>query len=463
MNKNKTFPLGACVMIDKIEKNYGFFNIIFKGIGGKMKDFLPLVKFHINNKLTHSVSVNQMLNTYPEELLKRLGVKNEISTRKLFRVVERIGEYYPILFDRFQYFIKENKLADEKQFIDFSSSYFEGNKAELGEFGYTRDHREDKKQITFGISTGMNNIPTALTIQKGNVQDKKHMEIMLKVIPKVIPKNSLLMYDAGANTKKNKRKIRKLEYHYLTRKPKKVKTYKKCISYFKDKIRENQVEHFEINNRHYSCVKKIDGKEILYILFCTELYKSQIIAKERKFKKNIEKGNKILKRRKKEKYPSEKGWVELIPHLQKTLLSIENPYVNEIEGFFILESSVNGEPEKILRLYKDRDKAEKFIRNLKEGIELRPIRHWSKRSIIGMIFLCFLANFLICLTLFSRESSTQKNAKLLKKFLINLTLTVVYPKDRFSFSILSNVSTQILEIFGDFVWNYEDNSLNLRW
>jgi transposase len=286
---------------------------------------------------------------------------------------------------------------------------------------------------------------------------------MLKIIPKVVEKNSLLIFDAGANTKKNKKKIRDLQYHYLSRKPKKVKAYKKYISYFTEKIKEKQVKHIEINNRHYSCVKKIEGKEIQYILFCPELYESQIIAKERRFKKNIKKGNKILNRRKIEKYPSEKGWVELIPHLQKTLLSIKNPYINGIEGFFILESSVDDEIKKILRLYKDRDKAEKFIRNLKEGIELRPIRHWSKWSIIGMFFLCFLANFLICLTLFLNNASTLKNAKLLKKFLINLTLTMVYPKNRFCFSILSNVSPQILEIFGDFVWNYQDNSLNLRW
>ena len=43
--------------------------------------------------------------------------------------------------------------------------------------------------------------------------------------------------------------------------------------------------------------------------------------------------------------------------------------------FLVLESSVDDGPEKILKLYKERDKAEKFFRNLKEGIELRPLRH----------------------------------------------------------------------------------------
>ena len=78
------------------------------------------------------------------------------------------------------------------------------------------------------------------------------------------------------------------------------------------------------------------------------------------------------------------------------------------------------------------------------------------------IFICFLSNFLINLTLLLSENTSVKNVKLLKKFLINLSLTVVYPPDGFKFHILSNVSLQILAIFGDFVWKYDDKSLNLK-
>ena len=56
-----------------------------------------------------------------------------------------------------------------------------------------------------------------------------------------------------------------------------------------------------------------------------------------------------------------------------------------------------------------------------------------------------------------------KNVKLLKKYLNNLTLTVVYPKNAFSFRILSNISQEVLGILGDFVYRYEDKSLKLRW
>ena len=61
------------------------------------------------------------------------------------------------------------------------------------------------------------------------------------------------------------------------------------------------------------------------------------------------------------------------------------------EGFFILESTVDATPEEILRIYKQRDAAEKLVRNMKEGIELRPVRHWTKYAIIGAILIAFLA------------------------------------------------------------------------
>ncbi len=114
-------------------------------------------------------------------------------------------------------------------------------------------------------------------------------------------------------------------------------------------------------------------------------------------------------------------------------------------------------------IYKDRGKAEKFIRDLKEGIELGPIRHWTTNAIIGIVFLSFLAKSIESLTLFSAKISIDKNVKLLKKSLINLTVTIVKSDNAFKFTLVSNISSQILAIFGDFLDKYGTKDLNLRW
>ena len=54
-----------------------------------------------------------------------------------------------IIIERYQYLIKKKNMVDKNQNIDCSSSFFEGRRPEIAEYGYSRDHRSDKKQITY--------------------------------------------------------------------------------------------------------------------------------------------------------------------------------------------------------------------------------------------------------------------------------------------------------------------------
>ena len=87
--------------------------------------------------------------------------------------------FFPVLLKRYQNFLSDHDLGDSKQFLDFSVSYFVENRFDFGALGYLKHHRTNKMQISFGISTGMDDIPTALGIQNGNESDKRHfMEAM---------------------------------------------------------------------------------------------------------------------------------------------------------------------------------------------------------------------------------------------------------------------------------------------
>lgn len=464
MKSNVSIPSGGLLLIDKVDKRFGVFSRVFSGVSGRAKDFIGCVKLHVYNKLAYGVSTHRILDTYPRELVPYLGLEELPTERTLYRTFERVGRCFPVVHDQYQRLIEEHGLVDNSQVVDFSSSYFEGGKAGLGELGYSRDHRPGKKQVTFGIASGINGIPTALTVQRGNVQDKKHFRQILGVVSKVLERNSLLVFDCGGNTNANKRRVRESGYHYLTFKAKRVSAYRKHVRFFAEN--QKQAECFVVNDRRYFCVKKQGGEETYYVYFCPQLYADQMRKKRKKFLRMKEKGGRLLKKRKPARIPCDKGWVMLEPRLQKTLHDLDNPYVNGLEGYFILESSVDDDPMKILCLYKQRDKAEKFIRSLKEGLELRPIRHWSKHAIIGLFFVCFLTQSLINLTqklAGKTKDAAVKNVKLLKKYLNSLTLTVVYPKNHFKFTVLSNVSPQIQALFGDFVWKYGVKNLNLRW
>jgi len=309
----------------------------------------------------------------------------------------------------------------------------------------------------------MNGIPAALTIQNGNVQDKEHFRFMLKTSEAVLPAGCLLIFDTGGNTKENKRLVGEKGFHYLTLKAKKVKIYKQAIEHFNN---GKKVEVL-INNIAYTCVAYAEAKETNYVFFSEKLKNEHLILKERKFKRELEKNKVILKKTKQGKeineFLTQEGIVTTKGILQTTLDEIKNPYLNSLEGFFIIECDLDIEPERALALYKDKDKAEKLFRSIKEGTELRPMRHWSKDAIIGYILVIFLTNFLINLTLLRAPNSVVKNTKLLKKYLNKLTLVIIYPPTGFKFSLLANICPEITSILGDYIEKYRDKSLHLRW
>lgn len=455
MNRqNVTFGIGSVVLIDKADAQTGFFKTVFGGLGGRAKGFIPSIKLLMANKFEESVAVSRIKDFIPLEKMKIFGFKKDTSDRTLNRTLERLGNSSQFIIENYQKWIKNNNLADKIQNIDFSSSYFEGNDCKLAKLGYSRDHQPGKPQLTYGISIGANRIPTALTIQKGNLNDREHMKKMLKLCSKLLPPDSLLVFDCGGNTKKNKEKIRKLGFHYLTLRGKKVGPYKEAIAFF----RKAEKEEIEKNGAVCRCAMRKRENEFQYVFFSEKLMDDQLAKKNRKFERELKKGISLEKKVKAGKelgrHVYEKGWIIAEGKLQRSLGRMENPYISGIEGFFILESSLDLGPSEILRLYREKDRAEKFIRDLKEGAEMRPIRHWSTNAVIGYVLLVFLTNAIANLTHFLAENSPVKNLKILKKYLNNLTLSVIYPKKWFRMAVISNYSAEIKALFGDFVLKY---------
>ncbi len=291
-----------------------------------------------------------------------------------------------------------------------------------------------------------------------------HMREMLKVSLRILEKGSLVMFDCGGNSPWVKDKIVDNGYNYLTLKAKKVRTYKKHIKNFGEECQKITIEQGEPSNvvkQEYLAVKKTSDKrdkEFFYIFFSRELCEDQLRKKELKFQRRLRKGDELAKKARKHKavqmFPSKEGWIGLYHEIRRTISDIENPYITGIEGFFILESSLDVDPKTILELYKQRDVAEKFIRCMKEGGELRPIRNWNRDAIIGALFICFLASAIINLTEKLCKNPDVKNFKLLKKYLGNLTLTVIYPKNGFKIRVVSNLSPPIHAILGEFPLKY---------
>ena len=102
--------------------------------------------------------------------------------------------------------------------LDWTSIVLYGTKSKLGKYGYSRDHRPDKLQITVGVSELKKpiNIPIGVTVNRGNVLDLEHFPDTYNQVKSRLKEGSLIIFDKGANTAENIKIIQEDEMKYLT-------------------------------------------------------------------------------------------------------------------------------------------------------------------------------------------------------------------------------------------------------
>src|SRR5216683_1735486 len=84
---------------------------------------------------------------------------------------------------------------------DVSSTYFEGRCCPLARYGYSRDGKRDKLQITFGLLTNAEGCPLAVEVFEGNTADPKTLgAVIAKLRQQFALKRVVLVGDRGMIT-----------------------------------------------------------------------------------------------------------------------------------------------------------------------------------------------------------------------------------------------------------------------
>lgn len=449
---NKSFSIGSIEFVKKYEKKLGFATIFnrFKTKADKLSKFV--VGF-----VAHKINFNQSINHAAEwmnqpHILEELGLK-EFEPKTAYRNLAAIGRHDTAIIS-----LTQNRLVSTYKFentnsnMDWSSIVLYGDKAKLGQRGYSRDHRPDKKQITFGISEYANpiNVPNALTVQAGNVLDKQHFPITFKRTLKALNKGSLIIIDRGANTKDNKALIKQYGHHYLCASTLSAKVDEKIKLFEKQKA---QITEDKEGKKVY-CLKYFENNEHCYLYFSEKLYDDKISRKKNRIQKLLKESkemqNKILSARKhKQKTYQLQDFIatenlSLQRRLEKlsdkelseTLFSES---INDREGFFLLVSSKDLTHSEAIRLYKERDSIEKMMDSLKNVIKIKPVRVWKDDEIKGALLIGFFAQLIISLMKYENENLKDFHPKTIVESIRNLTLTLEYQDDFIFRKVISNI------------------------
>jgi transposase len=451
-NQNKTFPIGIIQTVKQIFKELHLPPVLneLKNCGHSLSS---LVTGMVSYKLTedHStIRCHAWMNNNPL-LLQELQL-DPFGKDALYRGLATIGENRHTILHHLLLTLKnEFDVGLDMVFIDWTSTHFEAQTSDLIKYGYSRDHRPDRPQVTIGLAQDQRSrVLVGLTIQPGNINDQHHFKKTYEQVKPGLRTGSLLVFDAGATGSPNLDMLVSDNMRYLSR----MKLNTSDVT--------NQLSKFSKNEwMRIVTVKKdeeVYGKKLLFPSRIKYLYFSQtlhddILANRRKrleqeydealsLRKTIE-----SKKKPRKKYRSSNHF--LFTHLSYTFpltgLSREEAIKQALqqsltgkEGFFALVSNKDFSVHEALVFYREKDCLEKIFNSIKNEIHLRPTRVWNKEEIYGSILIVYLAQLVINLLRYKHESLRHVSTKFIIQSLRNFALTIIVDKNGLKKRVFSN-------------------------
>ena len=448
-NSNISFPIGTILAVQKYYKHLGLSEIFgkFKSRGHNINSLNQAL---LSYKLSENQSITKGADwTNRDEVLNTFNLE-PFEQRTLYRTLETIGEnreeiladIQDILFDMYDFEHTDINM-------DWTSFVLYGDKCPIGKYGYSRDHRPDKKQIMFGLVEIARpiNIPIGMTVREGNVNDQVHFDDTFNQVKGHLRKGSLVTFDQGANRKENLDRIEHSDLKYLTARQLNKSDDATWIRSF-DK---SEAELVDDKYGVYGLKKRFPSR-INFLFFSEHLYKTQMEAKERKVQRLLDEAEAIQQsidnnRGLPKRFRINNPLVNCEISYQTRLASLSDSEARNIlkeasitgrEGFFCLVSNKNLTLSKALKIYRQKDSIEKIFHSLKNEIDIKPLRVWSEHSIYGALILAFLAQLFISLIRFEHKELKHTSPKFIKISLMNLTVTFEHQKSGRKRRIFSN-------------------------
>ena len=177
LSQGKSF--GAIKVIAEVAKRLG----IKQALGNSEQAKLAL--FQIAGRIITQGSRNYLANEWANlQSVNTVFKTSKFTHNDLYKNLNWLSENQNRIERKIFSHRNNNKPIKEIFLYDVTSSYLEGNKNELAEYGYNRDKKRGKKQIVIGLLTDNKGYPISVEVFRGNTGDTKTVSSQLKKLKK---------------------------------------------------------------------------------------------------------------------------------------------------------------------------------------------------------------------------------------------------------------------------------------
>jgi hypothetical protein len=285
----------------------------------------------------------------------------------------------------------------ELVFFDTTSIYFEGEGGEsLGQYGYSKDHRADRKQIVVGVVLDDEGRPICCELLPGNTAD---VTTLIPVIDRLKERFGInkvcIVADRGMISEDTVGKLSQRNIRYiLGARLRKVKEIRAQVLSRGGRYREVRGARQRSKDPAPLKVKEVhvDGRR--YIVCHNEEQagkdrhdRAAILAK---LEDQLRQGAKSL--------VGNRGYRKYLRQTTRGVFQIDQQKVKEEERFdgkWVVRTDTDLPKEDVALKYKDLLMVEDLFRSMKSILETRPIYHKCDDTIRGHVFCSFLALLLM--------------------------------------------------------------------
>lgn len=402
---------------ETLDKAYGLkSNIIKLMIIGKI--ITQGSKLHIYNWIKRNSYLSERLNIDVESL-------------KLDDLYYELGE-----FSRMQTKIEtkwnvyHRKRHKDIYLYDITSSYFEGTENTLSAFGYNRDGKKGKKQITIGLITDSNGFPLKIQVFKGNEIDYKTVNEQLAAIKEQFGAESIVLVgDRGMRIRLNLEELSEDEKQNIS--------YISALSSSEIRalINDNVIQ-LELFSKD---LVEIEDGEIRYVLCNNPILQKEKNQTREDLKSRFEQEMLLIKKSWNKRHEQNLDNIKKIEegHKNKTLITVftnkkldsykyratkalkkykmskfynlivsndefkieydlqKYQEAKTLDGKYIIESTVKKEvmdKTQVREKYKELQNVEHAFRDMKtDKLNIRPIFHINEEQTRGHVFACMFS------------------------------------------------------------------------